>query len=262
MNLTDVKTLYRDKEQFIDKEVTVGGWVRSNRDSKNFGFLVINDGTFRAGKTAAGATDDRMFAGTLGALTIKGGTIFGGKATTGGNIYAINATVSIPNDNNDKTAEPQIMSGSATTGSGGNIAIGNSAKLTMDVGTVTSGTAASGNGGNIAAAGDSGKKAECNLNAGVTVSNGTASKGGNLYATYATINIDGAQILGGEKPLEGRYADTLAPIVEPTREKLQGIARSDEDVLSYIAFPNLAEKFLEDRKAKEENIVTYSIVEA
>ena len=28
-----------------------------------------------------------------------------------------------------------------------------------------------------------------------------------------------------------------------------------------IAFPNLAEKFLEDRKAKEENVVTYSIVE-
>ncbi len=46
MNLTDIRDLYRDKEQFIDKEVTVGGWVRSNRDSKNFGFLVINDGTF------------------------------------------------------------------------------------------------------------------------------------------------------------------------------------------------------------------------
>lgn len=38
--------LYRDRESFCDKEVTVGGWVRSNRDSKNFGFLVINDGTF------------------------------------------------------------------------------------------------------------------------------------------------------------------------------------------------------------------------
>ncbi len=46
MNLTDIRDLYRDKEQYLDKEVTVGGWVRSNRDSKNFGFLVINDGTF------------------------------------------------------------------------------------------------------------------------------------------------------------------------------------------------------------------------
>ena len=49
--------------------------------------------------------------------------------------------------------------------------------------------------------------------------------------------------------------------MEPTREKLGDLAKSDEDVLSYIAFPNLAEKFLEERKAKEENIVTYSIVE-
>ena len=71
-----------------------------------------------------------------------------------------------------------------------------------------------------------------------------------------------AQILGDEKPLDGRYADTLAPIVEPTRQKLQGIARSDEDVLSYIAFPNLAEKFFEERKEKEENMATYTIVEA
>ena len=46
MELTDIRELYRERESFYDKEVTVGGWVRSNRDSKNFGFLVINDGTF------------------------------------------------------------------------------------------------------------------------------------------------------------------------------------------------------------------------
>lgn len=46
MNLTDIRDLYRNKEAFFDKEITVGGWVRNNRDSKNFGFLVINDGTF------------------------------------------------------------------------------------------------------------------------------------------------------------------------------------------------------------------------
>ena len=68
-------------------------------------------------------------------------------------------------------------------------------------------------------------------------------------------------ILGDEQPLTGRYADSLAPIVEPTRQKLGDLAKSDEDVLSYIAFPNLAEKFFEERKAKEENVVTYSIVE-
>lgn len=45
-NLTNVKDLFREKEKFIGKEVTIGGWVRSNRDSKTFGFLVVNDGTF------------------------------------------------------------------------------------------------------------------------------------------------------------------------------------------------------------------------
>jgi oxaloacetate decarboxylase alpha subunit len=86
---------------------------------------------------------------------------------------------------------------------------------------------------------------------------------GEYGVTPAPINAEiQAQILGDEKPLEGRYADTLAPIVEPTREKLAGIAKSDEDVLSYIAFPNLAEKFFEERKAKEENMATYTITEA
>ncbi len=46
MELTDVKDLYRNREEYIDKEVTVGGWVRSIRDSKTFGFIVVNDGTF------------------------------------------------------------------------------------------------------------------------------------------------------------------------------------------------------------------------
>ena len=46
MELTEIRDLYRNTDQYADKEVTVGGWVRSNRDSKTFGFIVINDGTF------------------------------------------------------------------------------------------------------------------------------------------------------------------------------------------------------------------------
>ncbi len=46
MELTDIKDLYRNRAEYIGKEVTIGGWVRNNRDGKNFGFLVINDGTF------------------------------------------------------------------------------------------------------------------------------------------------------------------------------------------------------------------------
>ena len=46
MNLTDIRDLYRDKDTYIGQKITVGGWVRSIRDSKTFGFIVINDGTF------------------------------------------------------------------------------------------------------------------------------------------------------------------------------------------------------------------------
>ncbi len=46
MELTNIRELFRSQQQFVDKEVTIGGWVRSNRKSKAFGFLMINDGTF------------------------------------------------------------------------------------------------------------------------------------------------------------------------------------------------------------------------
>ena len=46
MDLINVRDLYRNKEEYLGKEVEVGGWVRSVRDSKTFGFIVINDGTF------------------------------------------------------------------------------------------------------------------------------------------------------------------------------------------------------------------------
>ena len=46
MDLVTVKELYKNREQYFDKEVTVGGWVRSNRDSKTFGFIVVNDGSY------------------------------------------------------------------------------------------------------------------------------------------------------------------------------------------------------------------------
>ena len=46
MKLTTVKEIYRNREEYLDKEISVGGWVRSIRDSKTFGFLVLHDGTF------------------------------------------------------------------------------------------------------------------------------------------------------------------------------------------------------------------------
>ena len=45
MQLTTVKELFTEREKYLDKEVRVGGWIRSIRDSKAFGFIVLNDGT-------------------------------------------------------------------------------------------------------------------------------------------------------------------------------------------------------------------------
>lgn len=46
MELTNVRELFHNRESFYDKEVTVGGWIRNHRGSKNFGFIILNDGTF------------------------------------------------------------------------------------------------------------------------------------------------------------------------------------------------------------------------
>lgn len=67
------------------------------------------------------------------------------------------------------------------------------------------------------------------------------------------------KVLGDEKPISGRYAQSLEPIFEKTKQELKGIAKSDEDVLSYIAFPATAKKFFKWRKARESSVVTYTI---
>ncbi len=46
MELTSIKSLFKEQQVYIGKKVTVGGWVRSIRDSKTFGFMVISDGTY------------------------------------------------------------------------------------------------------------------------------------------------------------------------------------------------------------------------
>ena len=45
MQLTTVKELFAQSEKYLNTEVEVGGWIRSIRDSKAFGFIVLNDGT-------------------------------------------------------------------------------------------------------------------------------------------------------------------------------------------------------------------------
>lgn len=54
--------------------------------------------------------------------------------------------------------------------------------------------------------------------------------------------------LGNETPVTGRFADTLEPAFEKTKEELKDITNSDEDVLSYLLFPQIAESFIKNKK--------------
>ena len=68
------------------------------------------------------------------------------------------------------------------------------------------------------------------------------------------------QILAGEPVVEGRYAETLpADAYDVAAAEIGDAARCEEDVLSYIAFPPVAEKFFAERKEREEQVVSYSI---
>ena len=70
-----------------------------------------------------------------------------------------------------------------------------------------------------------------------------------------------AKILGDEKPIQGRYADSLpTDTFEKAAAELGDTARCEEDVLSYIAFPPVAEKFFAKRREEEEKRCAYSIV--
>ncbi|HEY5586582.1 MAG TPA: pyruvate carboxylase subunit B [Ruminiclostridium sp.] len=67
------------------------------------------------------------------------------------------------------------------------------------------------------------------------------------------------KVLGDEKPITGRFADTLEPQFEKVKAQLAGIAKSDEDVLSYILFPQIAEKFFKEREESTAVKVSYKI---
>ncbi len=46
MELTSIRQLFRESQTYLGQQVTVGGWLKSIRDSKTFGFMVVGDGTF------------------------------------------------------------------------------------------------------------------------------------------------------------------------------------------------------------------------
>ena len=41
-----VRKLYKETNDYIDKDIIIEGWVKNLRDSRNFGFIELNDGTF------------------------------------------------------------------------------------------------------------------------------------------------------------------------------------------------------------------------
>jgi len=74
-----------------------------------------------------------------------------------------------------------------------------------------------------------------------------------------------AKVLGeGGKPVDCREEDCkrTGEEMKAAAEALGDLAKSEEDLMSYICFPPQAEKFLAERKRREENVATFSIVEA
>lgn len=59
--------------------------------------------------------------------------------------------------------------------------------------------------------------------------------------------------LGDDYPIKGRFADSLEPAFEKTKEILKDKISTNEDVLSYLAFPQIAEEFFKNRASKPSN---------
>ena len=68
------------------------------------------------------------------------------------------------------------------------------------------------------------------------------------------------KLLGDEKPITTRFADTLAPEFEKVKNEIKNMAKTDEDVLSYILFPQIAEKFFKKKEEQNEVKVSYTIM--
>lgn len=77
MKYTTVKSIFKDTQKYISNTVTLGGWVRTIRVSKNFGFIELNDGTFYKNIQIVFGTDIDNFEdisklGVGAAINVKG----------------------------------------------------------------------------------------------------------------------------------------------------------------------------------------------
>ena len=67
------------------------------------------------------------------------------------------------------------------------------------------------------------------------------------------------KVMGDEKPITCRYADLLKPGLESAKAEIGDKAKNIEDLLSFVAFPQVAEKFFDWREEKARNTVKYTI---
>lgn len=77
MKYTTVKSIFKDTQKYVSNTVTLGGWVRTIRVSKNFGFIELNDGTFYKNIQIVFGTDIDNFEdisklGVGAAINVKG----------------------------------------------------------------------------------------------------------------------------------------------------------------------------------------------
>ncbi len=77
-DLTDVKELFKDTDKYIGTTLKVAGWVRNNRNSKNVGFLIVNDGTYFTPLQVVYSADTKDFE-KLGNLNVGTAVIAEGK---------------------------------------------------------------------------------------------------------------------------------------------------------------------------------------
>lgn len=200
-------------------------------DTKTSGNVVTTNTSVPTVKVAGATVSGGEAAGKGGniygscSVTVTTGTISGGKAADGGNIYMMSSDQVAT----EKDAAGNVVSTTTTTVankltiSGGQITSGSAANggniymkdctLAMTAGTVSKGTATV-NGGNLYTTGDTGSLSI----AGATFSDGTASNGGtktacyggNFYLNSKTVTITNTTISGGKATHGGNIEATAA----------------------------------------------------
>ena len=108
-----------------------------------------------------------------------------------------------------------------------------------------------------------GAQAALNVLAGARYQNVTNEVKAYLRGEYGKapgeVNEELRKEIVGDDVIVGRFADGLEPAFDKIKAELGDMARRDEDVLSYIAFPQVAEKFFEERREREEKVAKYTI---